>query len=103
MLLTGGTIARLAAQGHRVIIVVACDGAARTGRQGRPAAALVPPADPTNSRATLLLALVSSAGVSWSLAGNQRAGGAVETSSGEGRGKVPRTPLTETGLAKEQT
>lgn len=27
MLLTGGTIARLAAEGHRVVIVVACDGA----------------------------------------------------------------------------
>jgi LmbE family N-acetylglucosaminyl deacetylase len=26
VLLTGGTIARLAAEGHRVIIVVACDG-----------------------------------------------------------------------------
>src|ERR1700728_2616549 len=27
VLLTGGTIARLAAEGHRVVIVVACDGA----------------------------------------------------------------------------
>ena len=27
VLLTGGTLARLAAEGHRVVIVVACDGA----------------------------------------------------------------------------
>src|SRR5579862_1369719 len=31
VLLTGGTIARLAAEGHRVIIVVACDGAVWDG------------------------------------------------------------------------
>jgi LmbE family N-acetylglucosaminyl deacetylase len=36
VLLTGGTIARLAAEGHRVIIVVACDGDVLPGpRQGR--------------------------------------------------------------------
>nr|CTQ92127.1 Mycothiol conjugate amidase Mca (Mycothiol S-conjugate amidase) [Kibdelosporangium sp. MJ126-NF4] len=27
--LTGGTLARLAAEGHRVVIVVACDGVVR--------------------------------------------------------------------------
>jgi LmbE family N-acetylglucosaminyl deacetylase len=31
VLLTGGTIARLAAEGHRVIIIVACDGDVRDG------------------------------------------------------------------------
>ena len=36
VLLTGGTIARLAAEGHRVIIVVACDGDVNDGpQQGR--------------------------------------------------------------------
>ena len=36
VLLTGGTIARLAAEGHRVIVVVACDGDVRAGPdQGR--------------------------------------------------------------------
>src|SRR5438874_2485582 len=36
VLLTGGTIARLAAEGHRVIIVVACDGDVLPGPdQGR--------------------------------------------------------------------
>ncbi len=36
VLLTGGTIARLAAEGHRVVIVVACDGAMWAGPdQGR--------------------------------------------------------------------
>ena len=36
VLLTGGTLARLAAEGHRVVIVVACDGAVMTpnGRLG---------------------------------------------------------------------
>jgi len=35
-LLTGGTIARLAAEGHRVIVVVACDGDVWAGTdQGR--------------------------------------------------------------------
>jgi LmbE family N-acetylglucosaminyl deacetylase len=36
VLLTGGTIARLAAEGHRVIIVVACDGEVWPGRAARP-------------------------------------------------------------------
>src|SRR5580693_5933916 len=36
VLLTGGTIARLAAEGHRVVIVVACDGDMWAGpHQGR--------------------------------------------------------------------
>lgn len=36
VLLTGGTIARLAAEGHRVIVVVACDGDVKDGpEQGR--------------------------------------------------------------------
>jgi LmbE family N-acetylglucosaminyl deacetylase len=36
VLLTGGTIARLAAEGHRVIVVVACDGDVRDSPdQGR--------------------------------------------------------------------
>jgi LmbE family N-acetylglucosaminyl deacetylase len=37
VLLTGGTLAKLAAEGHRVIIVVACDGVMgpATGRNGR--------------------------------------------------------------------
>ena len=36
VLLTGGTIARLAAEGHRVIVVVACDGDVQNGPdQGR--------------------------------------------------------------------
>jgi LmbE family N-acetylglucosaminyl deacetylase len=36
VLLTGGTIARLAAEGHRVIVVVACDGDVHNGpHQGR--------------------------------------------------------------------
>ena len=36
VLLTGGTIARLAAEGHRVVVVVACDGDVKDGpEQGR--------------------------------------------------------------------